>query len=280
VLVLLGPACAADSGTTAAGGVATSAPSTTTTTTEAPIVPATTDPPGTTRFNVYWLRDCPPADSATAVGDCRIAVGESRTTAVPDILTAALVALGDGPNDGERFAGLTSNIRPIVDLAGVTVEDGVAVVDYNRYFETATTRPQVAQVVYTLTQFPSITAVRFLIDGAPNGATGTRPTNRDDVLELAPPVLVESPALGAVVAPAFAVGGTLSGADVTFATRVVGADGAPLAEVPGAGVTGAAAPPPFVQRIDLPPAATGPLTLVVTASDGTEARVPIVVQVP
>lgn len=280
-LAAIASACASATDTTGSGGGATTASTAPTSTTEAPIVPATTDPPGTTRFNVYWLRDCPSADTATAVGDCRIAVGESRTTTDTDILTAALTALDEGPNEVEQGAGLTSNIRPIVELRGVTVEDGVAVVDYNRYFETATTRPQVAQVVYTLTQFPSITAVRFLVDGAANGATGTRPTSRDDVLELAPPVLVEAPALGAVVSPTFAVAGTLAAADVTFTTRVLGPDGVALAEVPGAAITGAAvAPPPFLQRVAIPAAGAGPLTLVVTAADGTETTIPIVVQNP
>jgi hypothetical protein len=242
-------------------------------------VPATTDPPGTTRFNVYWLRDCPSADTATAVGDCRIAVGTTRTTTDTDILTAALVALGDGPDATEQMAGFTSNIRPIVDLAGVTVEDGVAVVDYNRYFETAATRPQVAQVVYTLTQFPTITSVRFLIDGAPNGATGTRPTSRADVLELTPSVLVESPAPAGVVSSSFAVAGTLQAADVTFTTEVVTVDGATLVEVAGAAVAGAPGePPPFVQRVTIPPGTDGPVRLVVTAADGTQTQIPVVVQ--
>lgn len=281
LLALVAAACGSSASDAPTGSGTTAAPATaSTTTTEAPIVPATTDPPDTTRFNVYWLRDCPSADAATEVGGCRLAVGESRTTTEPDILTAALVALGDGPNDAERDAGLSSNIRPIVDLAGVTVTDGVAVVDYNRYFETATTRPQLAQVVYTLTQFPSVTAVQFLIDGAPNGATGTRPTNRDDVLELAPPVLVEAPAMNAVVGPTFAVGGTLAGPDVTFATQVIGPDGVALAEAPGTPVAGAPDPPPFVQRLTTPSGTAGPVTLLVTAADGTQTSIPIVVQAP
>lgn len=282
LLAVAAAACGSSTSEAPTGGGSTSPPSTAaTTTTEAPIVPATTDPPGTTRFNVYWLRDCASADTATEVGGCRLAVGESRTTTDTDILTASLVALGDGPNEAEQAAGFTSNIRPIVDLGGVTVTDGIATVDYNRYFESATTRPQVAQVVYTLTQFPSITAVQFLVDGAPNGATGTRPTSRDDVLELTPPVLVEAPAFNAVVAPTFAVGGTLAGAEITFTARVVGPDGASLAEAPGGPIPGAAAaPPPFLQRLATPSGSAGPVTLVVTAVDGTETSIPISLQTP
>ena len=282
LLAVVAAACGSSTTESPTGSGATSTPSTaSTTTTEAPLVPATTDPPGTTRFNVYWLRDCPSADTATEVGGCRLAVGESRTTTDTDILTASLVALGDGPSEVEQAAGFTSNIRPIVDLAGVTVTDGIATVDYNRYFESATTRPQVAQVVYTLTQFPSITGVQFLVDGAPNGATGTRPTSRDDVLELAPPVLVEAPAFNAVVAPTFAVGGTLAGAEIIFTTRLVGPDGAVLAEAPGGPIAGApAVPPPFIQRLASPSGAAGPFTLVVTAADGTETSIPLAVQTP
>ena len=59
--------------------------------------------------------------------------------------------------------------------------DGIAHVDFNRNFETADTRPQTAQVVYTLTQFPQVKKVQFLIDGQPNGATGVPPISRADV---------------------------------------------------------------------------------------------------
>ncbi len=281
VVLALASACGSttDAPTDAGAGSPSGSTVASTSTTEAPIVPATTDPSGTTRFNVYWLRTCPSPEVATAVGDCRIAVGESRTTTDPDILTAAMEALNGGPNEAERAAGLSSNIRSISDFYGVRVEDGVAVVDYNRYFETAATRPQVAQVVYTLTQFPTIAGVRFEVDHAPNGATGTRPAGRGDVLELAPPVLVESPALGGVVGPTFAVAGTLAAPDVTFSTRVVALDGTALAESAGAAIPGESlAPVPFLQRVTTTPDTAGAVVLVITASDGTEVTVPILVQ--
>ena len=97
-------------------------------------MPATTDPPGTTRFNLYWLRDCPSADTATAVGlalittllnartDLHIvrlheAVGWGRQAAVERLLEAGLLQPQrlDDQRLGTRAEHLTSD-RPGVDL--------------------------------------------------------------------------------------------------------------------------------------------------------------------
>jgi len=43
----------------------------------------------------------------------------------------------------------------------------------NRYFETAKTRPQAAQVVFVLTQFPEIKQVTITVENMPNGARKT-----------------------------------------------------------------------------------------------------------
>ena len=78
---------------------------------------------------------------------------------------------------GIAAAGLTTAIAPKVALLSFNIEGDNATVDFNRAFETADTQPQVAQVVYTLTQFTGLNTVTFLIDGEPNGATGVRPRN-------------------------------------------------------------------------------------------------------
>jgi hypothetical protein len=61
---------------------------------------------------------------------------------------------------------------------------------------------RLAQVVYTLTQFRTVDAVRFLLDGQPVGVpTSERgvvdgPVTRDDYVSVLPPVFVDSPAWG------------------------------------------------------------------------------------
>ena len=99
-----------------------------------------------------------------------------------DPVRGALDQLLAGPTPDEAAFGASTAIEKGVVVQSVTVDaDGVATVDFNRKFETKDTRPQVAQVVYTLTQFPQVKKVRFLIEGQPNGATGVPPVGRSDL---------------------------------------------------------------------------------------------------
>ena len=97
-------------------------------------------------------------------------------------MRSTLDQLVAGPSPDEAAFGAGTAIEKGVDVQSLTIDaDGVATVDFNRKFETKDTRPQVAQVVYTLTQFPQVTKVRFLIEGQPNGATGVPPVGRSDL---------------------------------------------------------------------------------------------------
>ena len=92
-----------------------------------------------------------------------------------DPLGTALRTLIAGTDAVDVAAGLSNAVAKTVVLDSVTQQGHVAIVDFGRKFESANTRPQVGQVVYTLTQFPGIDQVQFLIDGQPNGATGVPP---------------------------------------------------------------------------------------------------------
>jgi hypothetical protein len=87
------------------------------------------------------------------------------------VATAALAALLAGPTQSERASGLTTAIPGGTRLLGVTIANGVARVDLTSDFESAagsrSLQLRLAQVVYTLTQFPTVKAVRFSIDGSP-----------------------------------------------------------------------------------------------------------------
>jgi hypothetical protein len=181
-------------------------------------------------FKLYWTRDCPNPDTGRDGGPCRIGVGEIRSAPEGDLPRAALDSLLSGPDDAERAEGLGTGIRGIAGLNDLKVEGDLATVDFNRYFETAQTRFQVAQVVYTLTQFPAIRRVQFLIDHATNGATGVPPLDRDAVADLAPAILVESPTLHATVERRFKVSGSAMTFEGTVAYRVTGPDGGVVAQ--------------------------------------------------
>jgi hypothetical protein len=97
-------------------------------------------------------------------------------------------------------------------------------------------RGRVAQVVHTLTQFPSIRRVRFAIDGEPVEAIGGEgvvvdpPVDRADFEDLAPAILVESPAPGDAVASPLRLRGTANTFEAVFQVELLDAAGARVGE--------------------------------------------------
>jgi Sporulation and spore germination len=87
------------------------------------------------------------------------------------VATAAIHALLAGPTNSERAAGMHSEIKQGTRLLGIVIAKGVARVDLSSDYEAgASSRSlqlRLAQVVYTLTQFPTVSAVRVSVDGTP-----------------------------------------------------------------------------------------------------------------
>ena len=87
------------------------------------------------------------------------------------VATAALQALFAGPTRDERAAGMRTEIPPGTRLLGLVIASGVARVDLSSDYQAgASSRSlqlRLAQVVYTLTQFPSVRRVSFSVDGSP-----------------------------------------------------------------------------------------------------------------
>jgi hypothetical protein len=88
---------------------------------------------------------------------------------VPRIGTAALEQLLAGPTASEVAAGYVTQIPAGSRLRGLTITDGVAVVDFSGEFEsgggTLALTLRLAQVTCTLDAFPTVDGVRFALDG-------------------------------------------------------------------------------------------------------------------
>ncbi len=86
---------------------------------------------------------------------------------------------------------------------------------------------RVAQVVYTLTRFPTVRSVEFLIGGKPvetlggEGVPLAEAQSRADWRSFEPAIFVESPGVGAVVSSPFTLSGTASVFEGTFQARLV-----------------------------------------------------------
>jgi germination protein M len=174
--------------------------STATTTTE------TTPPVATTLVRVYFLRD----GKVAPVGR---EVPETRAVAF-----ASLEELFAGPSGTDRADGLTTALPANASPGAITLVGHVAVVDLPEL-----SRAALAQVVYTLTQFPSVSGVRTA-----RSLGDTAPLTRSDFEDVTPQILVESPLPHETVASPLHVRGTANTFEATFHIRLFDAAGRKL----------------------------------------------------
>lgn len=234
----------AETSTTVETTTTTSAPTTTTTapetTTTAQDTTTTTEPPEMEEMDVvvyFLLEDVndPP------MGPYLVPVyrGAPETEGVG---AAAVMALLEGPTSGESegIPSISTAIPEGTRLLGIVIEDGVATVDLSGEFDdgggTASMAARLAQVVFTLTRFPTVDAVEFHLDGEPvevfssEGIILDGPQAREDYYEQIPPIFVDSPAWGEIVESPVTVTGISNVFEATFQIMLTDDDGEPLYE--------------------------------------------------
>jgi hypothetical protein len=153
----------------------------------------------------------------------------------PAVGAIALHGLLDGPTSAEKAAGVFTAVPSATELNGLNIEGGVATVDLSSEYAqgsgSAAELMRLSQVVYTLTQFPSVSGVRFEVDGDPvtvfgsHGITLDGAQTRQDFADLLPPVLVESPIIGARVGNPVTIAGTANVFEATVSIRIRDAEG-------------------------------------------------------
>ena len=151
--------------------------------------------------------------------------------------TAALEALLGGPTASEN--GVGTAIPDGTRLLGLTVRNGVATVDLTSEFESGggslSMQMRLGQVVYTLTQFPTVEGVRFELDGRPvdvfsgEGIILDHPVSRADYDDLLPVIVVESPKRGATVSSPVRVSGTANVFEANVTVVILDAAGNEIA---------------------------------------------------
>jgi hypothetical protein len=160
-------------------------------------------------------------------------VGYRSKESTPRIGTAALESLLRGPASGD--GKVSSAIPTDSSLLGLTIEDGLATVDLSSEFESGggsfSIRARLAQVVFTITQFPTVDRVAFEIDGRPvevfssEGIAIDKPQTRSDFEDIAAPIVVDSPRPGATVSSPVTVAGNANVFEATVSLRLVDAAG-------------------------------------------------------
>jgi germination protein M len=164
----------------------------------------------------------------------------SRTSEfTPRVGAAAMEHLLAGPTDPERVEGVQTQIPDGTELLGLSIDKGIARVDLTSEFESgggsASMTMRLAQVVYTLTQFPSVKGVRFALDGETidvlggEGVVIDHPLTRKDYAELQPAIVVESPAIGDTVRNPVTVSGTANVFEANVTVLILDASGKEIA---------------------------------------------------
>lgn len=230
LLLMVVPGCGDDdeSATTMDETTASTSSSTTATTGEE-------EPAEPVEVRAYFLRDGfvgPVAREATGDG----------------VASAAMEGLLAGPSADEEQAGLATAIPDGTELLGVTITDGVATVDLSEEFGSgggsASMMGRVAQVVFTLTQFPTVDAVSFEVEGTPvtelggEGLLLAAPQTRADWEDLTPAILVESPLPFEEVTSPLRITGTANTFEATFRIDVTDGEGLIVYDEPAMATSG------------------------------------------
>lgn len=252
-LVLVVAACGAEGGTaddTTKPPVTTTAqpapPSSTTTATQPATTTTqpgttTTEPHEMTQISVYFFMD----DVGPTSRPGPFLVPVSRQVPKTQLVAAAAIReLIAGPTQAERNSqpAITSAIPADTLLLGITIEEGNATIDLSREFEAGggsfSMFGRLAQVIYTVTQFPTIDRVTFHLDGEPisvfssEGILLDAPVGRDDYLDMVPTILVDDPAYGGTLGNPARLVGIAAVFEAVFQAAIVDDDGRILVETP------------------------------------------------
>jgi germination protein M len=150
------------------------------------------------------------------------------------VARAAMQALLDPDPITSKYDQISTRIPLDTKLLGIAIKNGVATVDLSAEFMRGDLgkigRYRLAQVVYTLTQFPTVQAVLFKVEGetvTTFGTTGIQldgPQTRADDTGLLPSIFVDRPAFGAAAGNPIRVTGNADVFEATF--RIAVLDGA------------------------------------------------------
>ncbi len=201
---------------------------TTTTGSTEPATTSTTVSQDTTTIKVYFSRDE------------KICAASRIIAKTQEVGAAAMKALLEGPTDVEEQGGMVSTIPQGTTFLGLNIKDGVATVDLSKEYSSGggslSMMMRLAEVVFTLTQFSTVSGVTFKLDGEPIDVLGgegiiiDHPMNREDYEDLSPAILVESPTLGNKVSSPLRITGTANVFEAVFRANIVDWDGLIIAD--------------------------------------------------
>jgi hypothetical protein len=206
----------------------------------------------------------------------------------------AVRLLLEGPADEEAQAGVSSQIPAGARFLSLDIDGKTATVDLTSEYESgggsASMFARLAQVVYTLTEFPTVEGVSFMLDGKPvdvfsgEGIVLDKPVTRADYEDQLPPILVESPAIGDTVSSPVEVSGTANVFEANVTAKLLDANGKELVSRFTTATCGTGCRGDFTVELPYQSAVEQKGTLVVHDDDadgdgkpGFEVRIPVMI---
>jgi germination protein M len=196
----------------------------------------TANPDGTTTVRAYFFLPDPITGEPGLVPVLRQVPGTRA------VATAAMEALLAGPSQREQAGrpALVTVIPAGTQLLGIRIDNRVATVNLTREYESGggslSIFGRLAQVVYTLTQFPTVDSVLFELDGkavtvfSGEGLILDRPATREDFRDNRPEIFVDRPAWGAAAGNPLRMTGETRVFEATFQVEIRDAQGRVIAE--------------------------------------------------
>ena len=285
VVALLLGACGDDDGDTTtdtSDGTTTTGDPTTTSSADS----STTSEPDaeTVDLSVYFLDES---------GQLRI--GWKREIVAPAVAEGVVESLLRGITDEDQALGLTTAIPEGTTLNSIDIsDDGIGTVDLSAEFaaggDEASAKARLAQVVYAMTQFPTVEQVEILVDGEPLTAVGDAGVAVDGPMVRADfqwggtyegpegLVLAETPRPGATIeGPTVDVGGSANTFEATVYLEATDAAGNVLVpEEFTTATSGSGTPGTFYTTLSFPEGTTGEVVIRVyelSAEDGSRRSV-------
>jgi hypothetical protein len=186
-------------------------------------------PAGTTTVRAYFFL----GSFSNNAGLAPVERDIPKTQAVGAASVAALLA---GPIEPELAArpAMYTSIPEGTRLLGLQISNGVATVNLSSEFEAGgdslSVAGRIAQVVYTLTQFPTVNGVRFEFDGIPPKGVFIGGFTRAEYTAFLPAIFVDRPAWGGMLGAPARVTGVANVFEATFRISILDASGTVLVD--------------------------------------------------
>ncbi len=175
-------------------------------------------------------------------GDERLVAVQREIPYTPEVGRAAIEQTIIGPSEAETSASprLVTSIPDGTALLGLEIKDGLATVNLSREFESGggsmSMFTRLAQVVYAITQFPTVDRVALELDGVPvtvfsgEGIGIDKPLTRADYESFLPAIFIDGPGYGATLENPARIAGIANVFEATFQVEIHDATGKALAK--------------------------------------------------